>query len=52
MKVNDVFQYQLPEVVDPEGNDVPEVYVGYMESQESNYPEFLLFNNATNTITL
>lgn len=52
VKVNDVFQYQLPGVVDPEGNDEPEVYVGYMDQQDDKYPEFLLFNNATNTITL
>ena len=31
--VNDVYQYQLPEVSDPEGNDEPEVYVGYMDQQ-------------------
>ena len=31
--VNDVYQYQLPEVLDPEGNDEPEVYVGYMDQQ-------------------
>lgn len=28
--VNGVVQYQLPPVVDPEGNDEPEVYIGYM----------------------
>jgi len=50
--VNDVYQYQLPEVTDPEGNDDPEVYVGKMDQQEDKYPEFLLFNNGTNTITL
>ena len=31
--VNDVYQYQLPEVSDPEGKDEPEVYVGYMDQQ-------------------
>ena len=29
--VNDRFQYQLPEMADPEGNDEPEVYIGYMD---------------------
>jgi len=50
MGVNEVFQYELPAVVDPEGNDEPEVYVGFMEQQEDKYPTFLLFTNATNTI--
>ena len=49
--LNEVYQYQLPEVTDPEGNDEPEVYVNYMETQEDKYPEFLLYNNATNTIS-
>ena len=38
-------------MADPQGNDEPEVYIGYMAQQEDQYPEFLLFNNATNTIT-
>ena len=50
--VNDVYQYQLPEVADPEGNDEPEVYVGYMDQQEEKYPPFLLFDSDTSTITL
>ena len=50
--VSDVYQYQLPEVVDPEGNDEPEVYVGILEQQEENYPPFLLFDSDTRTITL
>ena len=52
VEVNDVFQYQLPAVVDPDGNDEPEVYIGEMEQQRDKFPEFLLFNNNTNTITL
>jgi|Transcript_42353 hypothetical protein len=48
--VNEVYQYELPAVVDPEGNDEPEVYVGKMEQQEDKYPDFLLFTNSTNTI--
>ena len=50
--VYDVYQYKLPAVVDPEGNDEPEVYVGYMDQQENKFPEFLLYNNASSTITL
>lgn len=52
VEVNDVFQYKLPAVTDPEGNDEPEVYVGFMEQQKSKYPAFLLYNNNTQTITL
>lgn len=37
-------------MVDQEGNDESEVYVGKMEQQEDKYPDFLLFTNATNTI--
>ena len=47
MNVNDVFQYQLPSLVDPEGNDEPEVYIDYMIGQRDKYPEFLTFNNTT-----
>jgi len=50
LAVNEVYQYELPAVKDPEGNDEPEVYVGYMEQQEDKYPEFLYFTNSTNTI--
>ena len=50
LEVNEVYQYELPAVVDPEGNDEPEVYVGYMDQQEDKYPEFLYFTNSTNTI--
>ena len=31
MAINEFYQYQLPAVADPEGNDEPEVYVGYMD---------------------
>ena len=31
VEVNDVYQYKLPDVQDPDGNDEPEVYVGLME---------------------
>lgn len=50
--LNDVYQYVLPAITDPEGNDEPEVYIGYMDQQADKYPPFLLFNNKTNTITL
>ena len=33
VEVDDVFQYKLPAVSDPDGNDEPEVYVGYMEQK-------------------
>lgn len=50
MAVDDVVTYRLPQVVDPEGNDEPEVYVGEMDAQEDKYPPFLMFENATNTL--
>ena len=50
--LDDVYQYKLPEVSDPEGNDEPEVYIGKMDQQADKYPPFLVFNNETNTITL
>ena len=50
--VDDVYEYQLPAVTNPVGNDEPEVYVGYVEEQADQYPPFLHFNNDTSTITL
>jgi len=32
MAVDDVVTYRLPNVVDPEGNDEPEVYVDIMDA--------------------
>jgi hypothetical protein len=52
MAVGDVISYKLPPVVDPDGNDIPEVYIDKMDAQEEKYPPFLMFENATNTITL
>jgi len=52
LAVGDVINYQLPNVIDPEGNDEPFVYVGIMDAQEEKYPPFLMFENSTNTITL
>ena len=52
MAVGEVISYKLPAVVDPDGNDIPEVYIDKMDAQEDKYPPFLMFENATNTITL
>jgi hypothetical protein len=43
----DVLTYRVPRLVDPEGNDVPEVYVGKMDGQQDKYPPFLMYENAT-----
>ena len=51
MAVGDVVSYKLPPVVDPEGNDIPEVYIDQMNGNEDKFPPFLMFENATNTIT-
>ena len=51
MAVGDVISYKLPPVVDPDGNDMPEVYIDKMDAQEEKYPPFLMFENNTNTIT-
>ena len=32
MDVGDVISYKLPPVVDPDGNDIPEVYIDKMEA--------------------
>ena len=52
MAVGDVISYKLPPDVDPDGNDIPEVYIDKMDAQEEKYPPFLMFENNTNTITL
>jgi hypothetical protein len=52
MDVGDVLSYRIPPLVDPEGNDTPQVYVGTMEAQEDKYPPFLMYENSTQTITL
>jgi len=31
VNVGDVVQYTIPRLIDPEGNDTPEVYVGKMD---------------------
>lgn len=51
MYVNDTVSYKLPDWSDPENNDEAEIYISKMEGQEDDYPPFLNFENATNTIT-
>jgi len=48
LNVDDVYEYKLPALKDPEGNDEPEVYVNFMPNQD--YPPFLFFDNNTNTL--
>jgi len=48
LAVGDVYEYKLPKLSDPEGNDEPEVYVNSMPNQE--YPPFLHFNNKTKVL--
>lgn len=52
MDVGDVLSYRIPQLVDPEGNDMPECYIDKMEGQEDKYPPFLMYENSTQTITL
>lgn len=40
--------YTLPAFYDPEGNDVPVVYINSMENQK--FPNFVSYVNATKTI--
>lgn len=47
LDVGDTLTYTIPRLVDPEGNDNPEAYVGKMVGQEDKYPPFLLYENAT-----
>lgn len=46
--VDEVFEYQLPEIKDDEGNDEPEVYVANMTNQPA--PPFLFFDSDTLTL--
>jgi len=48
LAVGDSFSYQLPELVDAEGNDESELFIQKMPDQE--YPPFLSFDNQTNTL--
>lgn len=49
LNVGDVLEYRLPRLVDKEGNDEPEVYIGPTDEIEK-YPPFLVFDNMTNTL--
>jgi hypothetical protein len=49
LTLNDTFDYKLPQLVDKEGNDVPEVYIA--PYKDKLYPPFLSFNNLTNTLS-
>lgn len=49
LAVNDTFDYKLPQLVDKEGNDVPELYIA--PYKDKLYPPFLSFNNITNTLS-
>jgi hypothetical protein len=51
MAVNSTEVYKLPDIVDPDGNSEPEVYIMPMEAQEDQYPTFLHYDNDTRTIT-
>ena len=50
LNVNDVVPYKLPAWTDPEGNDPGQVYINSMENQD--FPAFVTFDNATNTIKM
>ena len=45
LTVGDNFQYQLPQLVDAEGNDQPEMFIQSMVNQP--YPPFLYYDNDT-----
>lgn len=48
LNVGDNFSYQLPELKDAEGNDVPELIIQNMTAQP--YPPFLYYDNETQTL--
>jgi len=48
LAVGDVFEYQLPDLKDEEGNDEPEFYIANMTTQP--FPPFLYFNNQTKSL--
>lgn len=52
MDVGDVLTYRIPQLVDPEGNDTPECYVGIMNAQSDKFPPFLMYENSTQTVIL
>ena len=48
LSVGDRFEYKLPELVDDEKNDIPELFIQKMPNQE--YPPFLYYENDTQTL--
>jgi hypothetical protein len=50
MAVGQEETYNLPDIVDPDGNSVPEVYIMPMEAQEDQFPPFLRYDNNTRKI--
>ena len=48
MKQGDVLRYQLPKLIDKEGNDVPALYVRNTTGKP--YPPFMFFENKTQTL--
>lgn len=51
MAVNETLIYTMPQWSDPENNDVAQIYIAPMEGQEEKYPPFMLYENATNSIS-
>jgi hypothetical protein len=49
--VGEVLEYFFPKLIDPEGNDLPEVYVDYSDSALYEFPPYMHFNNFTNSLT-
>ena len=49
---DETFTYQLPELVDPEANDEPEVLVTPIEGQEDKYAAFIDIDAETSTLTM
>lgn len=45
VKINDNFAYNLPEIVDPQGNSKPEILIEALKDFEVLYPPFMhIFN--------
>lgn len=53
LTVGKVFEYKLPPIVDKENNDESEVFIKPMHKEDGSlqpFPDFLVFNNITNTL--
>ena len=48
LTMNTNSSYTLPNFYDPEGNDVPMIYINSMENQK--FPDFVSYDNSTKTI--